>query len=135
METGVPVEGIISGKTKGGLSVDILGVTAFLPGSQIDVKMVKDFDGLLNKRMMFKVLKLNNKRSNVIVSHRAILEEERQKKKVETLEKLREGAVFNGFVKNITDYGVFVDLGGVDGLLHISDISWGRITHPSEFLQ
>ena len=133
LETGVPVEGIISGKTKGGLSVDILGVTAFLPGSQIDVKMVKDFDGLLNKRMMFKVLKLNNKRSNVIVSHRAILEEERQKKKVETLEKLREGALFNGFVKNITDYGVFVDLGGVDGLLHISDIFWGRITHPSEF--
>ncbi|TAL26889.1 MAG: 30S ribosomal protein S1 [Nitrospirae bacterium] len=133
LEKGSPLEGIISGKTKGGLSVDILGVTAFLPGSQIDIKMVKDFDALLNKKMMFKVLKLNNKRSNVIVSHRAIVEEERQKKKTETLERLREGSIFNGVVKNITDYGVFVDIGGVDGLLHISDISWGRITHPSEF--
>jgi small subunit ribosomal protein S1 len=133
LEKGSPVEGIISGKTKGGLAVDIGGVTAFLPGSQIDVRMVKDIDSLLNRRMLFKVLKLNNKRSNVIVSHRAILEEERQKKKIETLSKLKEGALLEGMVKNITDYGVFVDLGGIDGLLHISDISWGRITHPSEF--
>jgi len=133
LEKGFAVEGIISGKTKGGLSVDISGITAFLPGSQVDIKTVKDFDSLLNKRMPFKVLKINNKRSNVIVSHRAILEEERQKKKTETLGKLKEGMTLNGIVKNITDYGVFVDLGGIDGLLHISDISWGRITHPSEF--
>ncbi|MBI4685979.1 MAG: 30S ribosomal protein S1 [Nitrospirae bacterium] len=133
LEKGISVEGTISGKTKGGLSVDILGVTAFLPGSQIDIKTIKDIDSLLNKRMLFKVLKLNNKRTNVIVSRRAILEEERDKKKVETLGKLKEREIFRGIVKNITDYGVFVDLGGIDGLLHISDISWGRITHPSEF--
>ncbi len=120
-------------KTKGGLSVDILGVTAFLPGSQIDVKIVKDFDSLFDKCMLFKVLKLNNKRSNVIVSHKAIIEEERQRKKIETLKKLKEGAILHGVVKNITDYGAFIDLGGIDGLLHISDISWGRVTHPSEF--
>ncbi|MBI4691769.1 MAG: 30S ribosomal protein S1 [Nitrospirae bacterium] len=133
LEKGDPVEGRIAGKTKGGLSVDILGIAAFLPGSQVGIKAVKDFDSLLNKRMLFKVLKLNNKRSNVIVSHRAILEEERQKKRLETLDKLKEGAMLGGIVKNITDYGVFVDIGGIDGLLHISDISWGRITHPSEF--
>lgn len=133
LEKGVPVEGRIAGKTKGGLSVDILGVTAFLPGSQIDVKIVKDFDSLLNKRMPFKVLKLNNRRSNVIVSHRAVIEEERQKNRAETLGKLKEGVMIHGTVKNITDYGVFVDIGGIDGLLHISDISWGRIMHPSEF--
>lgn len=133
LEKGLPVEGKIAGKTKGGLLVDILGVTAFLPGSQIDVKIVKDLDSLLNKSMLFKVLKLNNKRSNVIVSHRAIVEEERQKKRLETVEKLKEGALLHGVVKNITDYGVFIDLGGIDGLLHISDMSWGRIAHPSEF--
>lgn len=133
LDKGTPVEGKVVGKTKGGLSVDISGVQAFLPGSQIDIKAIKDFDSLIGERMPFKVLKLNNKRSNVIVSRRAILEEERQRKKVETLEKLKEGAVLKGVVKNITDYGVFVDLGGIDGLLHISDISWGRINHPSEF--
>lgn len=133
LDKGTPVEGKVVGKTKGGLSVDISGVKAFLPGSQIDIKAIKDFDSLIGVRMPFKVLKLNNKRSNVIVSRRAILEEERQRKKVETLEKLKEGAVLKGVVKNITDYGVFVDLGGIDGLLHISDISWGRINHPSEF--
>ncbi|MDP1758741.1 MAG: 30S ribosomal protein S1 [Thermodesulfovibrionales bacterium] len=133
MGKGDALEGVISGKTKGGLSVDILGVTAFLPGSQIDVRVVRDMDSLISKRMLFKVLKLNNKRSNVIVSHRAVMEEEREKKKIETLEKLKEGVLLTGTVKNITDYGVFIDLGGLDGLLHISDISWGRITHPSEF--
>ncbi len=133
LDKGTPVEGKVVGKTKGGLSVDISGIKAFLPGSQIDIKAIKDFDSLIGERMPFKVLKLNNKRSNVIVSRRAILEEERQRKKVETLEKLKEGAVLKGVVKNITDYGVFVDLGGIDGLLHISDISWGRINHPSEF--
>lgn len=132
-EKGTIVEGTISAKTKGGMCVDISNVTAFLPGSQIDIKAVKELDSLVGKTMGFKVLKLNNKRSNVIVSRRAAMEEERQKKKVKTLEKLREGSVLEGVVKNITDYGVFIDLGGIDGLLHISDISWGRITHPSEF--
>lgn len=132
-QEGTPVEGIITEKTKGGLTVDIGGVKAFLPGSQIDIKVTKDADALLRQKMLFRVLKINNKRSNVIVSRRALLEEERIKKKGETIGKIKEGAVLEGFVKNITDYGVFVDLGGIDGLLHISDISWGRITHPSEF--
>lgn len=130
---GTPVEGVITEKTKGGLTVDIGGVMAFLPGSQIDIKVTRDADALLKQKMLFKVLKINSKRSNVIVSRRALLEEERVKKKGETIGKIKEGAVFEGFVKNITDYGVFVDLGGIDGLLHISDISWGRISHPSEF--
>jgi len=128
-----PIEGKIVGKTKGGFSVDISGINAFLPGSQVDIKPPKEIDNLIGKKMPFRVLKLNNKLSNVIVSRRAILEEEMQKKKAETLERLKEGQIIKGVVKNITDYGVFVDLGGVDGLLHISDISWGRINHPSEF--
>ena len=129
----VPVDGKITGKTKGGFLVDISGVSAFLPGSQVDIKPLKDTDSLMGRKMPFKVLKLNNKLANVIVSRRAILEEEMKKKKVETLERLKEGQLMAGLVKNITDYGVFVDLGGIDGLLHISDISWGRISHPSEF--
>ncbi|HMK48872.1 MAG TPA: 30S ribosomal protein S1, partial [Thermodesulfovibrionales bacterium] len=133
LKDGKPIEGKIVGKTKGGFSVDISRVNAFLPGSQVDVKPIKDVDSLIGKKMPFKVLKLNNKLSNVIVSRRAILEEELQKKKVETLKRIEEGQIMNGTVKNITDYGVFVDLGGIDGLLHISDISWGRINHPSEF--
>jgi small subunit ribosomal protein S1 len=133
LRSGSPVEGKIVGKTKGGFSVDIAGVNAFLPGSQFDIKPPKDSDNLIGKRISFKVLKLNNKLSNVIVSRRVIIEEEMQKKKTETLKNLKEGQLMKGMVKNITDYGVFVDLGGVDGLLHISDISWGRINHPSEF--
>jgi len=132
-EKGETIEGSIVGKTKGGLTVDIKGVNAFLPGSQMDTKAIKDVNALFGKMMGFKILKLNNKRSNIIVSRRAATEEERQKRKMETVPKLREGARLEGIVKNITDYGVFVDLGGIDGLLHISDISWGRITHPSEF--
>lgn len=132
-QEGSPVEGVITEKTKGGLTVDLGGVRAFLPGSQVDVRMVKDLDSLVGSRMTFRVLKVNNKRSNIIVSRRAILEEERAKKKVEVIGKIKEGAVLEGTVKNITDYGVFIDLGGIDGLLHISDISWGRISHPSEF--
>lgn len=133
LRSGSPVEGKITGKTKGGFSVDVSGVVAFLPGSQVDIKPPKDVDSLIGKKMVFKVLKLNNKLSNVIVSRRVILEEEMQQKKTETLGKLKEGQLMKGVVKNITDYGVFVNLGGVDGLLHISDISWGRINHPSEF--
>jgi small subunit ribosomal protein S1 len=131
--SGDPVGGRIIGKTKGGFTVDISGVTAFLPGSQVDIKPLKDIDALVGKKISFRVLKLNNKLSNVIVSRRSILEEEMKKKKAETLEKIREGQMMPGVIKNITDYGVFVDLGGIDGLLHISDISWGRINHPSEF--
>ena len=116
------IEGKIVGKTKGGFLVDISGVSAFLPGSQVDIKPPKDIEKLFGKKIPFKVLKLNNKLSNVIVSRRVILEEEMQRKKAETLEKLKEGQIMRGVVKNITDYGVFIDLGGVDGLLHISDI-------------
>jgi small subunit ribosomal protein S1 len=133
LNDGSSVEGKVTGKIKGGFSVNISGVNAFLPGSQVDIKTPKDIDSLVGKKMLFKVLKLNSKLSNVIVSRRAILEEERLKKKAETIEKLEEGSLIYGIVKNITDYGVFVDLGGIDGLLHISDISWGRINHPSEF--
>jgi len=133
LRDGTPVEGKIIGKTKGGFSVDISRVQAFLPGSQVDIKPRKDNDSLVGKKMLFRVIKLNNKLSNVIVSRRALLEQELQKKKAETMEKLAEGQIMQGTVKNITDYGVFVDLGGIDGLLHISDISWGRISHPSEF--
>jgi small subunit ribosomal protein S1 len=133
LRDGSPVEGKVVGKTKGGFFVDIYGVNAFLPGSQVDIKAPKEIDSLIGKRVLFKVLNLNSKVSNVIISRRAILEEERQKKKAETIKKLRENQLMKGIVKNITDYGVFVDLGGIDGLLHISDISWGRINHPSEF--
>ena len=133
LEEGADVEGKIVEKTKGGLNVDIGGVKAFLPGSQIDTKIIKDLDSLIGQKLSFRILKINNKRSNVIVSRRAIIEEEQAVKKVATLTKIREGALLTGTVKNIIDYGVFVDLGGIDGLLHISDISWGRITHPSEF--
>ncbi|MDA8078457.1 MAG: 30S ribosomal protein S1 [Nitrospiraceae bacterium] len=132
-QEGSPVEGVVTEKTKGGLTVDVGGVRAFLPGSQVDIRIVKDLDSLIGRKMSFRVLKINNKRSNIIVSRRAILEEDRARKKVEIVGKIREGAVLEGAVKNITDYGVFVDLGGIDGLLHISDISWGRISHPSEF--
>jgi small subunit ribosomal protein S1 len=133
LEEGCDIEGKIVEKTKGGLNVDIGGVKAFLPGSQIDTKIIKDLDSLIGQKLSFRILKINNKRSNVIVSRRAIIEEERAIKKVETLTRIKEGAHLTGIVKNIIDYGVFVDLGGIDGLLHISDISWGRITHPSEF--
>jgi small subunit ribosomal protein S1 len=128
-----PVEGKVVAKTKGGFSVDISGVNAFLPGSQVDIKTPVELDSIIGGKMLFRVLKLNNKLSNVIISRKAILEEERQKKRAETIEKLKDGLHMKGIVKNITDYGVFVDLGGIDGLLHISDISWGRINHPSEF--
>jgi len=133
LQNGTPVEGKVVTKTKGGLFVNISGVDAFLPGSQVDIKLPKDFDSLIGQRMLFKVLKLNSRLSNVVVSRRAIIEEERQRNKGETIKKLKEGALIKGVVKNITDYGVFIDLGGIDGLLHISDISWGRISHPSEF--
>ncbi len=132
-EDGV-IKGKIVAKVKGGLSVDI-GIPAFLPGSQVDLRPVRDLDALVGKEMEFKILKCNRRRRNVVLSRRAILEKEREAKRAETLAKLEEGRVVDGVVKNITDYGVFIDLGGVDGLLHITDMSWGRVGHPSEMFQ
>lgn len=132
-EDGV-IEGRVVAKVKGGLSVDI-GIPAFLPGSQVDIRPVKDLDNLVGKTMTFKILKYNRRRRNVVLSRRVILEKEREARRAETLAKIEEGKVVQGVVKNITDYGVFVDLGGVDGLLHITDMSWGRVGHPSEMFQ
>jgi small subunit ribosomal protein S1 len=129
-ENGI-VEGAVTSRVKGGLSVDI-GVPAFLPGSQVDLRPVRDLDQLVGKTFKFKVLKYNKKRSNVVLSRRVILEKEREAQRAETLATIHEGKVMDGVVKNITEYGVFVDLGGIDGLLHITDMSWGRISHPSE---
>jgi len=125
------VEGVISNRVKGGFSVDI-GVQAFLPGSQADLRPIRNLDELVGQTYEFKILKYNRKRSNIVLSRRAILEKEREEKRATTLESIHEGKVIDGIVKNITDYGVFIDLGGVDGLLHITDISWGRVKHPSE---
>jgi small subunit ribosomal protein S1 len=131
-EKGQSIEGFICGKTKNGLNVDILGIKAFLPASQIDSRSLKEVDSLIGKTMRFKILKLDQKKSSVLISRKAAAEEERIQLKMETLNRLKEGMRIKGLVKNITEYGVFVDLGGIDGLLHISDISWGRISHPSE---
>ncbi len=125
------VEGVIVNRVKGGFSVDI-GVLAFLPGSQADLRPIRNLDEMVGKTFTFKILKFNQKRSNIVLSRRLILEEERSSKRTTTLSTIREGKVVDGIVKNITEYGVFVDLGGVDGLLHITDISWGRVKHPSE---
>ncbi len=125
------VEGIILSRVKGGFSVDI-GVQAFLPGSQADLRPIRNLDELVGKTFVFKILKYNRKRSNVVLSRRAILEQDRDFKRTATLSSITENKVVDGFVKNITEYGVFVDLGGVDGLLHITDISWGRVKHPAE---
>jgi small subunit ribosomal protein S1 len=125
------VEGIIINRVKGGFSVDI-GVQAFLPGSQADLRPIRKLDEMVGKKFTFKILKYNRKRSNIVLSRRAILEEERSASRTSTLASIHEGKVVEGAIKNITEYGVFVDLGGVDGLLHITDISWGRVKHPSE---
>jgi len=125
------VEGVISNRVKGGFSVDI-GVQAFLPGSQADLRPIRNLDELVGQTFEFKILKYNRKRSNIVLSRRAILEKERESKRTATLASIHEDQVVEGIVKNITDYGVFIDLGGVDGLLHITDISWGRVKHPSE---
>jgi small subunit ribosomal protein S1 len=125
------IEGVITSRVKGGFSVDI-GVQAFLPGSQADLRPIRNLDDLVGKKYTFKILKYNRKRSNIVLSRRAILEEEREQKRTATLAIIEEGKILDGVVKNITEYGVFVDLGGVDGLLHITDISWGRVKHPSE---
>ncbi|MGB9600757.1 MAG: 30S ribosomal protein S1, partial [Myxococcota bacterium] len=130
-EHNTPIEGTIVAKVNKGLSVDI-GVRAFLPGSHVDLRPVKNFEKLIGTTAKFKIIKFNKKRGNIVLSRRQILEEEREQQRKETLAKLKEGEIVKGVVKNITEYGVFIDLGGVDGLLHISDITWGRINHPEE---
>ena len=131
---GEVIEGEIVGKVKGGLSVDIGRIHAFLPGSQIDLKPVRNLDALIGQRLKFKVIKFNRKRNNIVLSRRVLLDEDRKQLREETLKNLKEGDILEGTVKNLTDYGAFIDLGGMDGLLHITDISWGRIGHPSEKL-
>ncbi len=132
-DSGTPIEGTVIAKVKGGLSVDI-GVKAFLPGSQIDLRPTRYLDKYIGKKMEFKVIKFNKKRGNIVLSRRAILQEERGKLRGEILDQIQEGMIVKGVVKNITDYGAFIDLGGIDGLLHITDMSWGRVKHPSTLL-
>jgi small subunit ribosomal protein S1 len=134
-KTGEVVAGYVTSKTKGGLIVDILGMETFLPGSQIDVKPVTDYDQFVGKTMEFKVVKINETIKNAVVSHKALIESDIEAQRVEIMNKLEKGQVLEGTIKNITDFGAFLDLGGVDGLLYITDISWGRITHPSEVLK
>ena len=128
------VKGFVKCRTKGGMIVDVFGIEAFLPGSQIDVKPIRDYDVFVNKTMEFKVIKINHEFKNVVVSHKALIEAELELQKKEIIGKLQKGQVLEGTVKNITSYGVFIDLGGVDGLIHITDLSWGRVTHPEEIL-
>ncbi len=129
------IKGFIKCRTKGGMIVDVFGIEAFLPGSQIDVKPIRDYDVFVGKTMEFKVVKINHEFKNVVVSHKALIEAELEQQKKEIIAKLEKGQVLEGTVKNITSYGVFIDLGGVDGLIHITDLSWGRVTHPSEIVE
>ena len=129
------IKGFIKCRTKGGMIVDVFGVEAFLPGSQIDVKPIRDYDIFVGKTMEFKVVKINQEFKNVVVSHKALIEAELEQQKQEIISKLEKGQVLEGTVKNITSYGVFIDLGGVDGLIHITDLSWGRVSNPSEVVE
>ncbi len=129
------IQGYVKCRTKGGLIVDVFGIEAFLPGSQIDVKPIRDYDIYVGKTMEFKVVKINQEYKNVVVSHKALIEAELEIQKAEIISKLEKGQILEGTVKNITSYGVFIDLGGVDGLIHITDLSWGRINHPEEIVQ
>ncbi len=129
------IKGYIKCRTKGGMIVDVFGIEAFLPGSQIDVKPIRDYDIYVGKTMEFKVVKINQEFRNVVVSHKALIEAELEQQKKEIISKLEKGQVLEGTVKNITSYGVFIDLGGVDGLIHITDLSWGRISHPNEIVE
>ncbi|HEX2897367.1 MAG TPA: 30S ribosomal protein S1 [candidate division Zixibacteria bacterium] len=133
-DSGLPVDGRVMRRIKGGLVVDVLGVDAFLPGSQVALRQVPDFDALINKNMNVKIIKINKNRRNIVVSRRVVLEEEREQMRGKLLHEIEVGQVRPGAVKNVTDFGVFIDLGGVDGLLHITDMSWGRIRHPSEMV-
>lgn len=135
LENNEIINGYIKCRTKGGMIVDVFGIEAFLPGSQIDVKPIRDYDIFVDKTMEFKVVKINPEYKNVVVSHKALIEEELEQQKKEIISKLEKGQVLEGVVKNITSYGVFVDLGGVDGLVHITDLSWGRIQHPDEVVK
>ncbi len=134
-DNGEIIKGFIKCRTKGGMIVDALGIEAFLPGSQIDVKPIRDYDIYVGKTMEFKVVKINHEFRNVVVSHKALIEEELELQKKEIISRLEKGQVLEGTVKNITSYGVFIDLGGVDGLIHITDLSWGRIIHPNEIVE
>ena len=134
-ETGEIVNGFVKCRTKGGMIVDVFGIEAFLPGSQIDVKPIRDYDQYVNKTMEFKVVKINHEFKNIVVSHKALIEADIEEQKKEIIGQLEKGQVLEGIVKNITSYGVFIDLGGVDGLVHITDLSWSRINHPNEIVE
>lgn len=135
LRSGEIITGFVKCRTKGGLIVDVFGIEAFLPGSQIDVKPIRDYDVYVGKNMEFKVVKINEEFRNVVVSHKALIEAEIEEQKKQIISGLEKGQVLEGIVKNITSYGVFIDLGGVDGLIHITDLSWGRVTHPEEMLE
>ena len=135
LENDEVIKGFIKCRTKGGMIVDVFGIEAFLPGSQIDVRPIRDYDIFVGKTMEFKVVKINQEFRNVVVSHKALIEAELEQQKREIIAKLEKGQVLEGTVKNITNYGVFIDLGGVDGLIHITDLSWGRVSHPSEVVE
>ncbi len=134
-DTGEIVNGFVKCRTKGGMIVDVFGIEAFLPGSQIDVKPIRDYDQYVNKTMEFKVVKINHEFKNIVVSHKALIEADIEEQKKEIISQLEKGQVLEGVVKNITSYGVFIDLGGVDGLIHITDLSWSRINHPNEIVE
>ncbi|NNK69364.1 MAG: 30S ribosomal protein S1, partial [Flavobacteriaceae bacterium] len=134
-DSGEIVNGFVKCRTKGGMIVDVFGIEAFLPGSQIDVKPIRDYDQYVNKTMEFKVVKINHEFKNVVVSHKALIEADIEEQKKEIISQLEKGQVLEGTVKNITSYGVFMDLGGVDGLIHITDLSWSRINHPNEIVE
>jgi small subunit ribosomal protein S1 len=133
-EADQPVDGVILSRVKGGLAVDI-GVKAFLPGSQVDLRPVRNLESVIGEKLAFKIIKFNKRRGNIVLSRRALLEKEREKLRETTLETLSEGQIVDGVIKNITDYGAFIDLGGIDGLLHVTDMSWGRVNHPSELFK
>jgi small subunit ribosomal protein S1 len=135
LRSGEIITGYVKCRTKGGLIVDVFGIEAFLPGSQIDVKPIRDYDVYVGKNMEFKVVKINEEFRNVVVSHKALIEAELEEQKKQIISGLEKGQVLEGIVKNVTSYGVFIDLGGVDGLIHITDLSWGRVTHPEEMLE
>jgi len=135
LENNEIIKGLITSRTKGGMIVDVFGIEAFLPGSQIDVRPIRDYDIFVGKTMEFKVVKINQEFKNVVVSHKALIEAELEQQRREIISKLEKGQVLEGTVKNITNYGVFIDLGGVDGLIHITDLSWGRVSHPSEVVE
>ena len=135
LENNEIVQGYVKCRTKGGMIVDVLGTEAFLPGSQIDVKPIRDYDTFVGKTMEFKIVKINQEFRNVVVSHKALIEAELEQQKKEIISKLEKGQILEGTVKNITNYGVFIDLGGVDGLIHITDLSWGRVSDPKEIVQ